>query len=96
MPLPIDPAHLKQPDGTWHRGPGGDRSKDMKATKRDFVLALCRHHHTEYDGGVIDIRPQDDTTGAAGCLDFYRKRESGRLELTASEKAMGVSETRGR
>ena len=45
LPLPIDPCHMTQPDGTKHRGIGGDKSEGQQRTQRQWIAAMCRRHH---------------------------------------------------
>lgn len=91
--LPIDPCHMKRPDGTWHRGPGGDATGIR--TDRRWALALCRAHHGLYDAHEIQIDALDHELGADGLLMFSVKHpETGAFVHIATEKRVGVSETR--
>jgi hypothetical protein len=93
LSLPIDPCHLRQPDGgPKHRGSGGN--PDGSRTDRRYVAALCRRHHGLYDAGEIDIVPLTDA-GADDVLAFYAKHpETGQVIHVATEQRIGVSVTR--
>lgn len=89
LTLPIDPCHLRQPDGTKHRGMGGDRTGER--TDRRYIAALCRRHHGLLDAQEIDIVTLTDA-GADDCLAFYAKHpETGKVEHIATETRVGVS-----
>lgn len=85
--LPIDPAHI------IHRGMGGNPKGDR--TKTALIVSLCRIHHGQFDACLINVQPQDPTLGANGPMDFFIRSESGRFELFASEKRLGVSIVKG-
>jgi len=85
--LRIETAHFH------HRGIGGDPSGDR--TQLPILVTLCVAHHGQYDACLIDVQPQDSALGANGPLDFFVRTESGRFELFASEKRIGVSTVKG-
>jgi hypothetical protein len=88
--LPIDPCHMRGD----HRGMGGNPTGDR--TTRDRIFAGCRAHHGLYDADLLDAIPQT-AAGANGLMDWYhRAKQSDPWEHFASEKRIGVSETRGR
>jgi hypothetical protein len=74
-----------------HRGMGGN--PDGTRTTRENLIALCSQDHQRWDLGLIDIQPQT-AQGFDGPADFYERSESGRFELVASERVIGVSEAR--
>jgi hypothetical protein len=85
LDLPIDPCHVRQPDGTKHRKMGGDPTGH--ATDRQWTIALCRQCHGLYDAGAIDIEALTDD-GMDGAVAFYRKHdETGVMEHVATERA---------
>lgn len=87
LDLPIHACH------ETHRGMGGNPKLDR--TTRDQLISLCGERHREWDTGIIAIVPQDRAIGFDGPADFYRKHpETGRLEMVASEKRIGVSVAR--
>ena len=80
--LPVDVCH------ETHRGSGGNPKGDR--TTRDQLIAFCRMHHGLWDTHEIDARPQT-ARGFDGPVDFYCRTESGRMEIVASERSVGVS-----
>ena len=86
--LPVDPCHIG-----GHRGIGGDPSGAR--TQQHLILSMCRIHHGQFDACLIDVQPQDSALGANGPMDFFVRTESGRFELFASEKRIGVSTVKG-
>lgn len=86
--LPIDCCHMR------HRGAGGNPSGDRTVTP--LLFAACRIHHGLYDRGELDVQPQTDR-GADGPMDWLMPNPiTGRMEVFASEKSIGVSVERGR
>lgn len=86
--LRIECAHRKD----RHRGQGGNPAGDRTTT--DLLMSLCVRCHWIYDKtGDLDWTPQTDK-GADGCVDWWRRAESGRMEIFASEKSIGVSVSR--
>jgi len=73
-----------------HRGAGGNPKGDR--TTKANLIALCARHHTLWDDvAAIDITPQDHGRGFDGPADFWVRAESGRMELIAREKSIGIS-----
>lgn len=88
--LHVDCAHLE------HRKMGGNKAGDK--TKRHKLIALCIRHHDQFDGRTlpeIDVVPTNPQQGTDGLCGFYVRNESGQWEHVATEKAIGISETRG-
>lgn len=85
--LPVDCAHMV------HRSLGGNPAGDR--TQLPILVTLCRIHHGQFDACLVDIQPQDSQLGANGPMDFFVRTESGRFELFASEKRIGVSTIKG-
>jgi len=87
----IDPVHITQPDGTKHRGMGGD--KTGARTDRRWIVSMCRISHGLYDGvdSPIRIVAHDDRLGADGTLDWYLRSEKTGEWLGYTEQRIGVS-----
>jgi hypothetical protein len=85
--LPIDPCHFV------HRSMGGNPKGDR--TTRQTVISLCRVHHGLFDRGDVDIVPMRPVEMADGPCVFFVRSESGRMDHVATERVIGVSETRG-
>lgn len=87
--LKVSAAHLE------HRGMGGNPSLDR--TERHKLIAMCVRHHDQFDGRTlpfIDVQPTTDQ-GTDGLCAFYVQLASGEWQHVATEKAIGISETRG-
>jgi hypothetical protein len=87
--LAVEPAHMD------HRGMGGNPSGDK--TQRHKIIALCVRHHDQFDGRAvpdIDIVPVYAEQGTDGPCAFYQRSEWGRMEHVATERFIGISETR--
>ncbi len=86
--LRIETAHLV------HRGMGGNPAGDR--TERHKLIAFCLRHHQAFDRlRTIDVEPLDAALGTDWLVAFYRlNEETGRMEHFATEKFIGVSETR--
>lgn len=84
--LPLDVAHRV------HRGMGGDPTGTR--TTLDGLIALCRVHHAMYDAAQINIDPLSPE-GFSGPCEFSRLTESGRWDVFATERRIGVPGTRG-
>lgn len=75
-----------------HRGAGGN--PDGTRTVRDQLLLVCFIHHRRIDTGDAEVQPLTDR-GTDGLLSFHeRNQETGRMEHVASERAIGISESR--
>lgn len=88
--LAVECAHLE------HRKMGGNPAGDK--TQRHKLIALCVRHHDQFDGRTvpdIDITPVNSAQGTDGPCVYYQRGESGRMEHVATEKWIGISETRG-
>jgi len=83
--LPIDPCHKV------HRGIGGNPKGDR--TTLETLIALCRIHHGDYDGGRLDI---DELTprGFRDRCDYYAVAPDGARTHIGSDKVIGISEER--
>lgn len=89
--LPIDPCHMRRPDGTKHRGIGGDKTETSERTEQAWICSFCRVHHGLYDADMIDAQAMT-SAGFDDIAAFYkRNHETGRLEHWASESRIGVS-----
>lgn len=91
VPQLIDAAHLDP------AGMGGDPQSLRMTT--DNLISICRLHHRKapvsMHSGDLKIEPVTES-GADGLCAFYRlNRETGFFEHIATEKRIGVSETRG-
>lgn len=78
-----------------HRGMGGNPKRDRTTTKE--LLTLCGPKHGDWELDKFSVVPQDTALGFDGCCDWYATDpETGRLEMFASEKRIGVSVAVGR
>jgi hypothetical protein len=76
-----------------HRGIGGNPAGDR--TEIHKMLLGCFIHHREYDHGDLDFVPKTEK-GTRGPLDWFRRdKETGEMRHFASERYVGVPETRG-
>lgn len=91
--LPIDPCHVKRPDGTWHRGAGGDRTGGTK-TDRRWSLSMCRAHHGQYDAGLIDIRPASKKLGMDARAFFDLADAKGLMKYVGFSDPISTAPTR--
>lgn len=83
-----------------HRGMGGNPSGDK--TQRDLLICLCVRHHDQFDGRAlpqISIDPVPVVGGVRRGTDgpcvFYVRDETGAWQHVATERLIGISETRG-
>lgn len=83
--LVIEPAHQA------HRGMGGNPAGDR--TERKTVIALCKRHHRLYDTARLDIEPLTAKVFDGPC-DWYDVATDGTRTHYASERLVGISETR--
>jgi hypothetical protein len=67
--MPVDAAHFQ------HRGIGGNPSGDR--TTRATVISLCRIHHGQYDGALLEIEPLTDQMFDGPCVYYKRNQETG-------------------
>jgi hypothetical protein len=84
--LPIEAAHVFQ-----HRGAGGN--PDGSRTSRAACMALCKIHHGLLDHHELEVQALT-AKGTDGPCAFFVRAESGRMECLASERSIGVSESR--
>lgn len=80
-----------------HRGMGGNPALDR--TERHRLMALCVRHHDQFDGRTmpkIDVVPVNTKQGTDGPCAYYMRDEiSGVWQHVATERLIGISETRG-
>lgn len=76
-----------------HRGSGGNPSGDR--TRRDLLLLACFIHHDLIDAkdAKVEALTHEGTDGP--CAFFARDPETGEMQHVASERLIGVSDTRG-
>lgn len=87
LKLPTEVAHLED------KGMGGDHGERSDPSN---MIELCveRHRGTpSLHSGDLRIEPKT-SDGANGPCDFYARSGSGRMEMVASERYVGVSVTR--
>lgn len=82
----IEAAHVT------HRGMGGNPTGDR--TTSDQIITLCFIDHAAYDRGEIDLEPLTDKGTRGPCAWYRLNKETGIREHVATEKAVGVMETR--
>lgn len=86
--IPTEVAHLND------KGIGGDHGVRSTADQMMLLCVLRHQGACSLHSGDCRIEPQTEQ-GTNGPCDFYERAESGRMELIASERSIGVSEMRG-
>jgi len=89
LKLRTEVAHLAA------KGVGGDHGE---RSEPENLIELCfvKHRGTpSLHSGDLKIMPRT-AVGANGPCDFFQRDEAGVFQLVASERTIGISETRGR